>query len=445
MRHLQDWLADVGTDDVPIRPTDPRTLVPFLRDLGGVIVAGQTTEPIRRLGTLIGSTAGSGNAAVIGTGQRIDPISAAWWNGSAAQALDYDDIAPSCVSHLGAVMVPAVLSVVEEVGADAAMDGLIVGLAAVDRLAEAFTHEVYDRGLQPTHTMGTLGAVIALSRALGLDRSARHAAVGLAATQAIGLRSHTGSEYKPIQAGIVSAAAVRSALMARAGLTAGTDAIEVVMRLLGITDAELGELTRPGELGPVPLATKAFPTCGANHTSIEATLRARADAGVGEGDAPEARIHVTVPPRVMVALTFDHPDTADQARFSMHHCVAAAWVHGRLEPEHFTPEALTDPQVVAARQRVTVTTDDSLTPPPNWSGFPAIIEVTTDAGTTITREERPLGYPERPLSPEGYRDKFLVCTTPTLGDDAARDAYEALGGPDVLGRLGEVLTPASNP
>jgi 2-methylcitrate dehydratase PrpD len=95
-------------------------------------------------------------------------------------------------------------------------------------------------------------------------------------------------------------------------------------------------------------------------------------------------------------------------------------------------------------ERVSVELDDALTPPPTWSGFPAVVTVEGPDGTVQARIERPLGYPERPMSPGQLEAKFLLCTEGALGPGPARAAYDGLAGRDVFGRLQDLLTPAGS-
>jgi 2-methylcitrate dehydratase PrpD len=233
---------------------------------------------------------------------------------------------------------------------------------------------------------------------------------------------------------------VRSMLLAQQGVDAGRDAIDVVMRLLGITSVQLEQLQRPGELQPVALAPKWYPTCGAAHTAIEATLDLRRQVGE-RAVADDARITVTSPPRVMNALAWARPGNPDQARFSMEYCVGSAWANGSLGPSDFTPQALQ--RQIDVVERVEVVIDDALSPPPTWSGFPAVVSVTfgSDGHTESTRVERPRGYPERPLSDAQRRDKFVACVEPVLGRATADSAFEAITGPAALARLVEHLRP----
>jgi 2-methylcitrate dehydratase PrpD len=411
-----------------------------MRDLGGVATIGSTAEATARVRAYAQQTGGSGAAVCLGTGERLDPVSAALVNGTAAQAFDFDDIAPACVSHVSALMVPALLGVGAMVDPERALHGYVRGLMVIDRLAEAFTHEVYDRGIQPTHTMGSIGAVAALAWAFDAGPDVTDAAYSILATQMIGLRSHTGTRYKAVQAGSVASAAVRSMLMARQGLVGGGDALDVVVKLMGITDAQISGMMRDEPLRPVALAPKWFPTCGAAHTAIESTLALRSRVGERAGDSG-LRLRVSSAPRAMNALAFDRPTSPDQARFSMPYCVSTAWLTGGLSPSDFTPEAITRPHIVQWLDHVEVVIDDSLTPPPTWSGFPAIVEAVDSTGEVVARTtaDKPLGYPERPLSTEQMRSKFVSCATPVLGEGRAVEAWDALSGRDVLTRLSEVL------
>jgi 2-methylcitrate dehydratase PrpD len=441
MKTLQRWLVESVTA-APVPDEQQRaTAIGAIRDLGGVAVLGSTAPSTERVRRYVEVTGGQGDAVLLGSGGTTDPVSAALVNGSAAQAFDFDDIAPSCVSHVSALMVPTIIALVDRFDAERALDGYVRGLMVIDRLAEAFTHEVYDRGIQPTHTMGSIGALAALLWAADADEATRDAAFGLLATQMVGLRSHTGTRYKAVQAGSVASAAVRSFLLAEQGLHAGHDAIDVMVRLMGVTQDQLDTLVRDGELRPVALAPKWYPTCGAAHTAIEAAVDLRELLGA-RTDAP-ARIRVTSPPRAMNALAWDRPTTPDEARFSMHYCVATAWSTGHLGPADFSPDAIRRDDVRSWLDRVDVVLDDALTPPATWSGFPAVVEAIAGDGTVLgtTTVDRPRGYPERPLSSDQLRQKFLDNVTPVLRTDSASAAYAALDGADVLRRLGQVLAP----
>lgn len=447
MDSLQRWCANQSVGPFEAERAHLDLAIETIRDLGSVAVLGSRAETTVRVAHYVESLGVTGPSAVLGTDRRVDPVSAALLNGAAAQAYDFDDIAPACVSHVSSIMVPALLALAHDAEPELLLHGYVRGLGVIGRLAESFTHEVYDRGIQPTHTTGPIGATTALIHALGLTPDEALAAFGLLATQLIGLRSHTGTGYKPVQAGVAASAAVRSVLLARAGVTAGDDALDIVMALIGIRPEELAALTRSETLVPVALATKWYPTCGAAHTSIEAAIELRSRLG----DAAEhraAHLRVTVPPRVMEALEFHRPTTPDEARFSMEYCVATAWQTGAVTPADFATPAIERDEVAEMMGRVEVVLDDALTPPPTWSGFPSIVEARSDAGDLLghARVERPAGYPERPLSAEQRRSKFVACVEPVLGTSVA-EAFDRLSGDDIFSALGAELAmhgPESN-
>lgn len=441
MSALHDWLADQVVEWSAAHDDDAGRAIVAVRDLASVATLGSTAETTRRLAGYVEGLGSPATSAAFGTRLRTDPVSAALYNGTASQAFDFDDIAPACVSHVSAVMVPALAALAHRADSRRLLDGFVLGLRIIGRLAEAFTHEVYDRGIQPTHTTGPFGAVAGLAHALELDRDTTMAAFSLAATQSLGLRAHTGTRYKPVQAGVVASAAVRSVLLAEAGVQGGDDAVDVMLALIGLRPDEIEALHRDAPLAPVALAPKWYPTCGAAHTAIEATTALREQ--LADTSASTARLRVTVPPRVMEALEFPRPQSPDEARFSMEYCVATAWTFGAVEPAHFTTDIITTSPASELLGHVEVVLDDALTPPPTWSGFPAIIEAIASDGSVLgsARAERPLGYPERPLSEEQLRSKFVACASPVLGDDRSHAAFEALSGHDIFARLPDELRP----
>jgi hypothetical protein len=135
--------------------------------------------------------------------------------------------------------------------------------------------------------------------------------------------------------------------------------------LLGVDPTAISCLARDGLPAPVPVAPKAFPTCGASHTAIETTLELR-QHWPDPGD-PEVVIEVTCPSRVMVALEFDRPSSSDEARFSLPYAVAVAWRHGLVAPQSFAPGALADPAVADLMDKVKITVDEALSPPSSFA------------------------------------------------------------------------------
>src|SRR5207248_854567 len=72
------------------------------------------------------------------------------------------------------------------------------------RIGRAVGVDHYQRGFHATGTVGTFGAAAACSRLLGLDAPTIAVALGIAGTQAAGLKSMFGTMGKPLHAGKAS-------------------------------------------------------------------------------------------------------------------------------------------------------------------------------------------------------------------------------------------------
>ena len=80
----------------------------------------------------------------------------------------------------------------------------------------------YDGGFHATATVGSFGAAAACAHLLGLDAETTARALGIAGTQAAGLKSHFGTMCKPLHAGKASLSrAAGGQACARAALPAG--------------------------------------------------------------------------------------------------------------------------------------------------------------------------------------------------------------------------------
>jgi 2-methylcitrate dehydratase PrpD len=427
---VQAWLARACSQGVP--PPELRAQGQIIiRDICSVAVAGQRSQAARIMRDYIPKVPSGEPVPVWGTNIWTDPASAALVNATAAQALDYDDWSPDCASHLGGVMVPALAAVTPLVkDPTRQVDGLTKGLQVAGALAGPHFQNLYDRGLQPTHFIGTLGAVAAMVYALDLCVAKAENAFGLVATQLLGLRAHTGTSYKGAQGGVASAAAVRSVLLAMGGLQAGAGAVDSILALVGLEDVTVRSFVGRDLGEPAIVATKAFPTCGAAHTAIEGALALRSRC---PGDAiTSSDIRVLSPRGVHDALVFRDPKTPDEARFSLTYSVAVAWVHGQVTLDDFEPAALDRPEVRAVMDRITTSIEDELAPPAGWSGYPAIVSISGGYYDDEVRVDVPVGYPTRPLSEEQLRSKFLKCIRMTVDEKTSLTAFDDLNTADVF-------------
>src|SRR6185369_15722571 len=223
MTSLTDSVAGFVVDT---RPADIPPDVAHLDNLG---IAGTLGSPFNGDRDRILCT-------VIGSPMRLPARFAAFANGLAIHADDYDDtqlaVAKDRVygllTHPTAPALPPVLALAERdrrSGADL-MLAYQVGVEVECKIAEAILPRHYQHGFHSTATCGSIGAAAAAAKMLGLDREATRRALSIGATQAGGLRENFGTMTKPFHAGRAAENGVVAAELAAHGFTASPNGLE---------------------------------------------------------------------------------------------------------------------------------------------------------------------------------------------------------------------------
>jgi len=403
-----------------------------LLDTVGVTLAG-AAEPAARIVQRVAEQDGSGPCRVLGTALRVSAANAALANGTAAHALDYDDMCFVSLAHPSAPLVAAALAAAEVAGASgrALLDAYVVGFELEARLGRAMNPRHYQRGWHCTSTIGTIGAAAAASRLLGLDAGATGHALAIAASEASGLKENFGTMVKPLHAGLAARNGVVAALLAQAGMTASGAAIEGPQGFLAAMDSErpsleafTADLGTRWEIIDTGITVKLYPSCAGTHPTLDALLDLKRREGFG-ADEVEA-IEIGVDPIVPTILLYDRPSSGLEGKFSMPFCVAAAVVHERVGIDTFEAATMRDPAIVAMQARVTMRVDPTLD---------AAAQPLTQARVTVRlRDGRVLtasangarGYPDRPAGDDDLATKFMSCGTQVLSASQAAGALTTL-------------------
>lgn len=316
--------------------------------------------------------AAPGAATVIGRDLATEPTLAALLNGYSGHALDYDDVHRSVRGHPSTVLLPALLALAQSRGLAGRqlLAAYAVGVEAMGRLGLAIGGAHYEAGFHNTATLGTVAAAAACAWLLGLPAQSLAVAIGLAATQAAGLRVQFGSAAKPLHAGLAARNGLSSALLAEAGLGGAIDSLEgkggfldvygygqaVPQRLLARDDT--WQILQPG------LIFKRYASCAATHHAADAVLALRQQQGAGA--SATQRIVVTFPPGLTTPLARELPRDRQAGRFSVEYVVAHALWHGHLNASAFEAGEI-DAGVADLMARVVVKVDAqaaSITQPP---------------------------------------------------------------------------------
>src|SRR2546422_7390653 len=298
-------------------------------DTLGVMLAGAAEPAAASVRAVVRAEGSTPLCTVVGTSLRTAPTWAALANGTAGHAHDFDDTNFALMGHPSAPLLAAALAAGEAEMADggAVVLAYIVGFEVSATLGAALNPDHYTRGWHATSTLGTLGCAAAAARLLRLDVTQTRHALAIAATHASGLKENFGSMTKPYHAGHAALSGIRSAQLAREGLTGSDTALEgkqgYVAAFGGAERLEesLDGLGRVWQLLTSGIAVKPYPSCALTHSAIDSPLELRAAHGLTPRDVTAVEVGVNrVVPDV---LAHPHPTTSLERKFSMQFCAAA--------------------------------------------------------------------------------------------------------------------------
>jgi 2-methylcitrate dehydratase PrpD len=352
-------------------------------------------------------------ATILGRGERVDMASAALVNGITSHTFDFDDTHLKTVIHPAGPVASALLALAEVTGASgrALLDALVLGVDVECRIGNMMYPDHYDRGWHITGSTGVLGSAAACARLLGLDE--RHAAwaLGIAASQPVGMREQFGTMAKPFHPGAAARAGLMSALLAKNGFTASARALEAPRGYAQVvsTKCDWSEVT--GELGSrfeISYNTYKPFACGiVIHPTIDAAAQLRAQ-GVkpAEVRAVELRVH----PLVLELTGKKEPQDGLQGKFSVYQGFALGLAFGRAGESEYSDEIVRRPDIVELRRKVAASAD------------PSIDEAAADVTVTLADGskkhvfvEHAIGSLQRPMSDADLESKFHGLADPVIG------------------------------
>lgn len=301
----------------------------------------------------------------------LHPAEEAMVLGTAAHALDYDDVCMLSTCHPSTPIIAALLALLPTlekarpgIGFDEVLAAYAVGTETMLRLGEWLGFRHYALGFHATGTLGVVGAAAACAHALALPAEAARAALSIAASSAGGLRANFGTDTKPLHVGFAASGAVRAVLLAAAGATASDDVWRTGRQgqgqgfgfafLGGEALPELGwnEQT-PWALQQPGFEHKRYPSCFLTHRLISGVLSLRARQTEAVRALP-VHIDIELPKTGMAALKYPRPVTGLEGKFSAQYCAAAAWADGRVGLQAFDDPAVQRPALMALVERVGV-------------------------------------------------------------------------------------------
>jgi len=412
-------------------------------------IAGSVTDTGTIVRRVAQAASPDGAATVIGGSRALSAQAAALANGTSAHALDYDDILWTLYGHPSVSILSASLAVAETVGASG-RDLILaysIGVEVIGKLGRAVNPLHYEHGWHATGSIGVIGAAAACAKLMRLDERQIVMALGIAASEASGVRRNFGTMTKPFHAGNAARGGVLAAELAREGFTSDLTAIEGEFgwaRTLGarsVPEAEELQATlgKPWELSEPGIVLKRYPACGGTHCALDAMIALKREHGFGAQEIDN--IACAAHPLAKKVLLYPRPQTGLEGKFSMEFCLALAAIEGQAGLRHFDDNWVRDPRVLDLLQRISFESRGDLEPGLSADGVPA--EVTVRArGQSFTRKVMvPSGDPRNPMTTAERREKFFDCTDGLMARGEASRMFDQLERLDAFPRLDALMAP----
>jgi len=415
-RILADYITGARYQDLPanVRREGRRTLLNYV----GVAVGGSRHETVDRALKALAPFAGSPEANVLGRGERLDILNAALVNGISSHLFDYDDTHLKTIIHPAGPVVSAILALAQHQpvsGADF-LNAMVLGIETECRIGNAVYPSHYEMGWHITGSCGVFGSAAACGRLLRLTPQQMMWALGIAASQPVGLKVQFGSMTKSFHPGRAAQNGLTAALLAQQGLTADHAALEgkdgwaqALSRQVRWEEVTQGLGTRY----EAALNTYKPFACGiVTHPAIDAAIQLH-DAGLEPDQI--AAITLYANPLVLSLTGKTDPANGLEGKFSIYHCIAVGLLFGAAGERQFQDAVVRDPAVVALRKLVTVRTGTILTPEQCDLG------VQTKDGRILSRHiDKAIGSLEKPMSDAALEKKFLDLSEGILPETKAR-------------------------
>ncbi len=380
-------------------------------------------------------------ARFIGTnGENVSKADKALYYGFASHYLDFDDAQANLAGHFSTVLYSALLAVLEP--HDTWHDFLrayIIGAELEGVIGSLINPAHRTQGWHSTGTVGVIGAAAAIGALRGLHGESLAQLLSLAATQSAGMFFQSGTDGKPLHAGLAARNGVWAyELLQHTSLQTSTKPFDPErgwFKTIGNITVTSNDIASrwlaPGQLIDPGLWMKVHPycsaaICGAEAAEIVAHRLYTSSSYVSKHNylSPDTeeqdqcrlcttpdfslwdeinRVTVHFPPGADAALRYTSPTTGREGQFSIEYVVYQVLAYGAVQDELFKIDTIDqsvrdymsriervyDLPIVAQTERITKVT------------------VTLKNGDTFTETvNNPKGSPKNPLTMEDIRIKL---------------------------------------
>jgi 2-methylcitrate dehydratase PrpD len=416
-KYVSEFIVNAKYEDIPenVIALGKKTLL----DGFGLALAGSASgigPIIRRYIETLGLS--DGQASIIGTNRKAPARFAALANGISIHADDYDDTGSAL--HVAAPVLPAAFALCQ-LGRRSGKDLMLafhVGVEVASKIGDAISPRHNGDGFHTTGTCGSFGSAAACAKLRGLSAKQTAYALGVAASEASGLRDNFGSMTKPFHAGRAAENGIVAADLAALGWTASDDILEAPLGFFQAAGGGFDPGAIVNRLGtPWMFATpgdliKRFPCGTIQQAFMDEMLRLIQDHNITAKDVE--RVEVGGNRSNLTTLFRHHPTNSLEAKFSMEFAMSILLLEGKAGLSQFTDAVVQRPDVQDMIQRVNFYVDPEFDKQASQGGnFQAvlveggIIKIVMKDGRTLSGRTQPAkGSPENPMTYDEVADKF---------------------------------------
>ena len=388
-------------------------------------ICGAGVAPVTNMIEALEEELDHGKSRLVPSGRLAPVRTAALINGTAAHAMEVDDIFRDGIYHPGPPVISAALALCQghSLNGERFLRAVIAGYEISNRVSRVMQPAHY-KFWHTTGTIGTIGAAAAVSVALGLNSAQIKNALSNSVTMAAALQQAftTDSMSKPIHAGHAAEAGATAALLASKGVTGAHGMFEgprgFGAAMSNDVDWQLMLDSLCKEFTICRMTQKNHTCCGHTFAAIDAILALRKAYNMAPDDV--STISVGTYAKGVEICGNPEPKTLYEAKFSLEYTMAAALVIGRVRFAAFTDEMLVDPKMRKTMAKISCHIDkDAEQAFPNCRS--AIVMIKMNSGEKYeyyspTRK----GDPDDPLSDRELEEKFYELSEPVIGLQSAK-------------------------